>query len=494
MRSIAASRVAGLALTALVLAGAAAAAPTFTVNSTVDAPGADTMGASLSDGVCETQHGNGICTLRAAIMESNHVPGGGATIVLPQGVYRIEIASAGHGDADGSFDIVAPMRIVGEGPSATIVDGNDADAVFTVQGGGVVLQDLTVRRGGNFGGMIVNFGGELTLENDALVEASGSGNRAIDNSGPGLLSLSHCIVARNTMEGGIESSVSGTVHIADSLIADNVVKPLKHEGGGVYNPGTMTIERTSILRNTSDGPGGGIFSGSGDLLLVNDTIARNQSGQGLEPAGGGGGVDSEGGSARLYNVTIADNGAIRYAAPSGAGIQTTPTAFLRNSILAGNFVGYVDEVDEGPSDCLESQPLVSGDYDLIGARATCSLTGDTDHVNASDLDPGLDPLGMNGGFAPDLRSSTFGPTTEVIPPASCVDPFGAPLTVDGRGNARVGACDIGADQLFGAYAPSPILGAELIRNGGAAGNELGLAAGDAAGSATRPIGSSRSAA
>ncbi|HTY18094.1 MAG TPA: hypothetical protein VMH82_10225, partial [Myxococcota bacterium] len=79
MRSIAASRVAGLALTALVLAGAAAAAPTFTVNSTVDAPGADTMGASLSDGVCETQHGNGICTLRAAIMESNHVPGGGAT-------------------------------------------------------------------------------------------------------------------------------------------------------------------------------------------------------------------------------------------------------------------------------------------------------------------------------------------------------------------------------------------------------------------------------
>jgi len=50
------------------------------------------MGASLDDSVCETQHGNGACTLRAAIMEANHVAGGGATIVIPAGTYPILIA------------------------------------------------------------------------------------------------------------------------------------------------------------------------------------------------------------------------------------------------------------------------------------------------------------------------------------------------------------------------------------------------------------------
>jgi hypothetical protein len=74
----------------------------------------------------------------------------------------------------------------------------------------------------------------------------------------------------------------------------------------------------------------------------------------------------------------------------------------------------------------------------------------------------------------------------VIPPASCTDQFGAPLAVDGRGYRRAGSCDLGADQLLGAYAPSPLLGVELIRNGGAAGNELGLAAADDVSSADPP--------
>src|SRR5262249_7654084 len=53
--------------------------PTFTVNSLADV----VASAPLDNGICETNPGNGICTLRAAIMKANHFPGGGVTINIP---------------------------------------------------------------------------------------------------------------------------------------------------------------------------------------------------------------------------------------------------------------------------------------------------------------------------------------------------------------------------------------------------------------------------
>ena len=63
-----------------------ASAATFTVNSFIDA-----RDASPGDGFCETAPGNGVCTLRAAIMEMNTnrllpVPD---TIILPAGLYKL---------------------------------------------------------------------------------------------------------------------------------------------------------------------------------------------------------------------------------------------------------------------------------------------------------------------------------------------------------------------------------------------------------------------
>ena len=57
----------------LMPARAAPAAPTFIVNSPADV----IASAPLDNGVCETAPGNGVCTLRAAIMKANHYPGGG---------------------------------------------------------------------------------------------------------------------------------------------------------------------------------------------------------------------------------------------------------------------------------------------------------------------------------------------------------------------------------------------------------------------------------
>ena len=49
---------------ALVFCAPVYAVTTFTVNSTADVPAS----APLNNGVCETAPGNGICTLRAAVM------------------------------------------------------------------------------------------------------------------------------------------------------------------------------------------------------------------------------------------------------------------------------------------------------------------------------------------------------------------------------------------------------------------------------------------
>lgn len=85
------------------------------MNSVVDAPG----GGSLSDAVCETATGNHVCTLRAAVMEANHFPGGAATVVVPAETYFLTLPpGAGDDEVSGDFDVLAPMTIARDGPSA----------------------------------------------------------------------------------------------------------------------------------------------------------------------------------------------------------------------------------------------------------------------------------------------------------------------------------------------------------------------------------------
>src|SRR5262249_41571303 len=151
------------------LHSAARAAPTFTVTRTDDAPGTGDLG----DGVCAAQGGG--CTLRAAVMEANHIAGGGATIVLPAGTLAIGNAPLGAGsESDGDLDVTAPTTLVGEGPSATMIDGGGISRVFHTDAPGVAMRNLGIQNGSdltigtNTGGGIDN-DGELTLENVAVL-------------------------------------------------------------------------------------------------------------------------------------------------------------------------------------------------------------------------------------------------------------------------------------------------------------------------------------
>ena len=98
----------------------------FTVDTTAD--GTD---ASPGDGACASF--SGACTLRAAIMEANALAGA-ETITLPAGTYR---PALGVNDedlgAEGDFDILDDITIVGAGRDQTIVSGeNGTFRVFDV--------------------------------------------------------------------------------------------------------------------------------------------------------------------------------------------------------------------------------------------------------------------------------------------------------------------------------------------------------------------------
>ena len=99
----------------------------FTVNDTTDA-----TDANPGDSICETAPGNGVCTLRAAIQETNALPGMDI-IILPSGIYTLTIPGANEDNAaTGDLDIRDDLTITGELSTTTIIDGNQLDRVFEI--------------------------------------------------------------------------------------------------------------------------------------------------------------------------------------------------------------------------------------------------------------------------------------------------------------------------------------------------------------------------
>ena len=124
------------------LSGTFAQAATFTINSPLDV--AD---ANPGNGICETATGNGTCTLRAAIQETNALAGADE-IILPANTYVLTIVS--------QLSITSRLTITGSGASTTIIDGNksvrpDSRVLVINSGITVNITGVTIRNGGTAG-------------------------------------------------------------------------------------------------------------------------------------------------------------------------------------------------------------------------------------------------------------------------------------------------------------------------------------------------------
>jgi len=309
-------------LAAIGLSSPVQAAVTFTVNSTHD-----DVDWNPGDGVAETAPGNGVCTLRAAIQETNALAGPD-TINLPAGTYLLSIAGADEdASATGDLDIADDLTITGADQATTIIDGGGLDRVFDVHSGSTVeISGVTVQNGSLWYGAGIRNNSTLTLTSSTVSGNTGAHGGGIYNRGT--LTLINSTVTRNTSAafggGGIYSQ--GTLTVTGSTITTNVAG----EGGGInIRTGTATITNTIISDNTGGGGSGGGINIAIDttLTLTGSTVHGNSA------RFGGGMFINQRSVVALSDSTVSNN----MASTDGGGIYIDRAEVtMSDSYITGN--------------------------------------------------------------------------------------------------------------------------------------------------------------
>jgi hypothetical protein len=393
------------------------------VNTTFDATsGADD--AFPGDGQCETAVNNGVCTLRAAIEESNAHGG-------PDGIF-FDIPTTDPGYSNGTWtinlakalpDVIDSANVNGPGADKLVINGGSAFRVFNVTSTGTV--SFT----------------QLTMANGNAVSNNGGG---IQNASTGTVNITACTLSGNAANngGGIYNSTTGTVNVSNSTLDGNSANgpsqtPL---GGGIYNPsGTVTVTDSTLINNRAlrtnngqaNGEGGAIYNdANGKLDIVGSRFSSNSAA--VDPnvnaaSGGGGAITYQAGafgnSGRM-NITNSTFNGNSCNAGGGAifinGFFNAPATNITNCTISGNSsgFGFGGGIDNGnPSVSVKSTiianntgsstggPDVSGPFTSAGFNLIGKTDGSTGFTAATDLtgtvaaplNPKLGPLQYNGG-------------------------------------------------------------------------------------------------
>ncbi len=172
----------------LLLASQPALAFNFTTNSTTDA-----VDSTPGDGICETALANGICTLRAAIQESNA----------------------------GDLDITDALSLRGVSESVSIIDAADIDRVLDIHNVDVQIENLTIQNGqtiGVEGGGIRSVLGALTIRNSTL---SSNETTGFGFGGGGLYSSGPLIIDNATITNNRSSRGAGILQFSNNMTISN---------------------------------------------------------------------------------------------------------------------------------------------------------------------------------------------------------------------------------------------------------------------------------
>ncbi len=181
--------------------------------------------------------------------------------------------------------------------------------------------------------------GQLSLIDSIVSQSRGGG---IVNNGGGedaTVSVTKSTISENTTDGPGGGAIynGGSFHLTSSLIAGN--RSTIGPGGGVYNlSGTMTITASTISDNTATHSYGGGIENQADLTITGSTITGNTSAGNVEPHRGGGGIYNSGGTLSITSSLISGNTllASEQSGNSGGGIYTSGTLTLTDSTIANN--------------------------------------------------------------------------------------------------------------------------------------------------------------
>lgn len=228
---------------------------------------------------------DGETSLREAIIWAN-TNAGLDTILIPAGVYSIEIAGSEDDALAGDLDVRDSLVMQGAGARSTIVDGNDLDRVFFFdQDIEVWMSDLTVAGGLTFGD-----GGGLYNQSTARISRCNFvGNGAFNVGGAmeqysGALFLDRCAIYFNAAGGAGSGGVdvhSGFCSISNSTLSRNVSL---YGGALLKDGGTVHVFSCTIVSNSAQNAGGGIWGGVD--RMANTIVADNSAPAGPDLQGG----------------------------------------------------------------------------------------------------------------------------------------------------------------------------------------------------------------
>ena len=436
----------------------------------------DEVDARPGDGACLTARET--CTLRAAVMETNALPGPDGVSFCVRGVIELRTIGANEDDAaTGDLDILDDLAIHGAGVRRLTINGYGADRIFDIgprgENIGVEISNLTILGGevtGGGGGAAVHDHASLRLANARLLN-SGSHATIWATSGGGIRSWGNLDLLRVAIEkneaasprwgsigGGISSS--GVLRMRESSLYANSVD---RAGGGLYSDGFAELSGVRVEGNSAYA-GGGIVNAHA-LSVLDSTMVGN-----FAVAEGGAlwvGVPAsiEAIHTRLERVTLMENenqlvllGAAVHANNDidivnstvsgnigGPALYFADAATLTNVTIANNDGGVAGRTIEAVNSIFGS---TSGLHPVCSARilslgynidvgGSCRLGDPTDQSNT---DPRLLSLADNGGLTWTHEIMSSSPAVDRGDDHACTD-------TDQRGMARVGICDIGAYEV-----------------------------------------------
>jgi hypothetical protein len=343
---------------------------TFIVDHTGDFP--DLIhGNGTCGGVFEGPNGPEIgCSLRAAVMEANAKPGYDL-IRVPNG--RYVLTRGGDEDVTGVDDSIRDLDIT----ESVTIEG--------ISGANTHLDDI-LQRSDNPDDDLTDNG-----SNNGFVRVDGNDEQRIFHvSGPGVVLRLRRLAILHGNEAGAGGGVfnEGTLTLERVAFAENRAESVSggsFGGGAVQNDGVLVGEDVAFTQNIVEGdnPSGGALHNTGDATLRRVLIAYND-------ARFGAGVINIGGTSTIENVTVYNNrwtGSGNTPPVSILAAQTESEMRLSFATLSEHALGDRDLLSgtDGSTVRIRNSLLVDNDADL------CSGTILSDGGNVIEGVCGFDP-------------------------------------------------------------------------------------------------------
>ena len=313
--------------------------------------------ATIGDGICATTGGE--CTLRAAIQESNSLPGQ-ETIQLPAGI--IDISSQ-------LPEISDHLIVNGAGVGQTILNRlNNSQAVRSGYSTIIVFRNLTMQGASRF----ISSYGHLTLEN--------------------------CLIQNNSDSAISSFYVYGETMPVDDPLPEVVVRNCTFQnnvgafnGPAILSSGKLTIDDSLFLNNQGTNGGAIYTTGGAGVTEAGDIIVRNSRFEGNSAESQGGAIRSRWSRIVISNTLFLNNQVTGGSQPQGGAIATSSWLTITDSYFAGNAADYAGGAIAN-----------GGEWNLDVDPAILAVNGSTFINNSSDYGGGLAFTGQG-----EVTNSTF---------------------------------------------------------------------------------------